>query len=124
MPDGAKTLDKVAAAISAVTAQVPWITTVSGWYSISLYQPSIYRGKELFLIAPLMVAVMAVWSLLNFRNAIWGVFVAFCITFAFVYWVYTSFPPENPIHAINWVLSYCLFALFVAALGKLVVSFY
>jgi hypothetical protein len=123
MSDGSATLDRIAAAASAVIAQIPWLATVTGTYNISLYQPAIYRGKELFLVAPLMVAVMAVWCVLRYRGAMWGIFVAFCLMLALVYWIYTSFPVESPLHAANWILSYCVFALFVAALGNLLISF-
>ena len=87
-----------------------------------MYQPSIYKGKEFFLIAPMMVAVVAAWATLRYRWAMWGIFIAFGILVVVVYWIYTTASVGDQLHSINWILSYCVFALFVVALGKLLVD--
>jgi hypothetical protein len=104
---------------SALLGQAPWITTVTGYYPLSLYQnPSIYRGYEPFLLAPMMVAVFATWAVILWRSAMWVLFAVFVVLFAFIYWAYVSFPPSSSIHPINWILSYCAFALFIASLAR------
>lgn len=117
-----RTYTIISTAISTLLGQLPWLTTVTGTYSISLYQPSIYHGKEPFLLVPLMVSVIATWSVLQWRNAMWIILAIFFVIVGFVYWIHTSFGPLSPIHQINWILSYCAFALFVAALVRLVVD--
>src|SRR5713226_8076481 len=109
--NAAKGLEKAIAAAFALLGQAPWITTITGVYPISLYQPSIYRGKELFLLVPIMVGVIATWAVVLSRKAMWVVFLAFLLVSSFVYWAYETFPPLSPIHPINWILSYCAFAL-------------
>jgi hypothetical protein len=103
---------------STVLGQVPWFTTVTGLYSCSLYQPSIYHGKEPFLLVPFMVGLVASWASVRWPNAIWVIVTVFFLMSAFIYWVYDSFGPLSPIHPINWILSYCAFALFVATLAR------
>lgn len=113
---GVGNLDKFLGVGSAVLGQAPWIATVSGIYSFSLYQPAIYRGKELFLLIPLMVGLFSTWCVVRWHQAMWVVLVLFIMLCIFVYWAYETYPPLSAIHPINWVLSYCAFALFVAVL--------
>ena len=51
-----------------------------------------------------------------------GPFIAFGILVVVVYWIYTTASVGDQLHSINWILSYCVFALFVVALGKLLVD--
>jgi hypothetical protein len=74
-----KNLERIWTALSSILAQVPWLTTVTGTYPVSLYQPSIYHGKELFLLAPLMVSVVATWAVIQWRAAMWGIVVLFTV---------------------------------------------
>jgi hypothetical protein len=67
----AEAIEKWLALISAVLGQVPWLATVAGVYSLSLYQPSIYHGKEPFLLVPFMVGLFANWTALRWPNAMW-----------------------------------------------------
>src|SRR5256885_16305997 len=60
-----ETTKKCLPIISAALGQVPSATTVAGVYSLSLYQPSIYHGKEPFLLIPLMVGLIATWAALK-----------------------------------------------------------
>jgi hypothetical protein len=115
-------IEKVVAVISGVLGQAPWIATLTTTHSPSLYQPSIYRGKELFLLLPLMVGVFATWAVLRWRNTMWFILVIFLLLVTFVYWAYDNFGPLSPIHPINWLLFYCTFALFMAALARLVID--
>jgi high-affinity Fe2+/Pb2+ permease len=52
----------------------------------------------------------------------WAIFIAFGILVVVVYWIYTTASVGDQLHSINWILSYCVFALFVVALGKLLVD--
>jgi hypothetical protein len=117
-----KTLEQVFGAISIIFGQAPWASTVSGVYALSIYQPSIYRGIEPFLLVPLMVGVVSTWAVLRWPNAMWYVFASFIILSGFVYWAYQTFPPSSEIHPVNWILSYCAFALFSAALFRLIID--
>jgi hypothetical protein len=118
----AEAVEKWLALISTALGQVPWVTTVTGVYSLSLYQPSIYQGKELFLLVPLMVGLFATWTVLRWPNAMWVVLAIFFALTGFVYWVYDTYGALSPIHPINWILSYCAFALFVAALTRVAID--
>jgi hypothetical protein len=121
MPD-AQPVDKIKniiGVVSALVGQIPWALTMWSQYPVSLYQPAIYRGKRFFVVVPMMIGVVAVSALLRYRAAIWFVLTAFLIITAFVYWVYETKPPDDPIHAVNWILSYCAFALLMATVGKL-----
>jgi hypothetical protein len=102
--------------------QLPSFGIATGAYSLSLYQPSIYQGKEPFLLVPLMVGLFATWTSLRWENAIWVIMTIFLLLSAFVYWVYDSFGPLSPIHAINWILSYCAVGLFTATLPRVVID--
>jgi hypothetical protein len=113
----------VAALISTVLGQLPSIATLMGFHPfISLYQPSIYQGKEFFLLVPFMVGLFATWSVLRWPKAMWVVFLIFLILAVFVYYVYENYGPLSPLHPINWIMSYCAFALFVAALTRLTID--
>jgi len=115
-------VEKVVGVVSALLGQAPWITTITGTYPISLYQPSIYHGKELFLLVPMMTAVISTWAVMLWRWVMWVIFCVFIILAILIYWMYSSFSVLSPVHPINWVLSYCAFALFVAALARAAVD--
>ncbi|HWN52573.1 MAG TPA: hypothetical protein VNO18_22595 [Xanthobacteraceae bacterium] len=116
--DASKGIEKALAVASALIGQAPWITTITGVYPLSLYQPSIYHGIELFLLVPVMVGVFFTWTVVRWQNSMWWVFGIFLLLSGFVYWAHETLPPVNPFHPINWILSYCAFALFVAALSR------
>ena len=65
-----------------------------------------------------MVSVVATWAVIQWRAAMWGVVGLFVVIVVVVYWIYSSFGPLSELHPINWILSYCAFALFVAALAR------
>jgi hypothetical protein len=117
-------LEKIIAVITAIAGQLPWVVTITGAYPLSLYQPSIYRGKELFLIVPAMIAIAATWAVLTYpRRAMWIIFVIFLFVVALVYWMYQGLPTTSPFHFVNWILFYCAFALLFAALTRFIVDF-
>src|ERR1700719_4425194 len=115
-------LEKLVPIITTVLGQAPWIATITGAYPLSLYQPAIYRGKELFLVVPVMVAIVATWAAVKSIGATWAIFVIFLVVVGLVYWIYTSAPTLDPIHTVNWILFYCAFALLFAALTRLIVD--
>jgi hypothetical protein len=116
--------EKVIALATAALGQAPWVTTITGAYPLSLYQPGVYHGKELFLAVPIMVAIVASWAVMRWRQLMWAIFAIFIVVAVCVYWIFDTFPVTDPIHAINWVLSYCAFALLVAALGGLAMDLF
>jgi hypothetical protein len=109
------------AGVSAIVGQAPWIVSIMGYYPLSLYQPSIYHGSEGFLIVPLMAGVVATLAVLRTIKALYVVVPVFFVLAAIVYWIYKSFGPLSQMHQINWIFSYCLSALLVAALAALVI---
>jgi hypothetical protein len=114
-------LEKSIAAIFALIGQAPWASTMLG-YPLSLYQPGIYRGKEWFVVFPVMVGVFATWAAIQSRAAMWVIFLLFILLTGLVYYLYTNFPPISPVHPVNWILSYCAFALLFAALARLFID--
>jgi hypothetical protein len=121
MPDK-NWVEPVFAVVSTLVGQLPGIGIVTGLYSASLYQPSIYHGKEPFLLVPLMVGLFATWAVLQWQKAMWVVLLLFLALATIVYWIYDDFSPLSPLHPINWILSYSTFALFVAALTRVILD--
>jgi hypothetical protein len=109
--------------VLAIAGQAPSAITAIGVYPISLYHPGIYHGLEPFLLIPLMIAVIATWAVLQWRLSMAGIFVLFIVLAVFVLYVYQTYPPSNSIHQINWILSYCAVALFMAAFSRFVTDF-
>lgn len=116
-------IERTSVVVGALLSQAPWVTTLTGAYPLSLYNPSIYHDKKLFVLVPLAVAAASSWW------AIWGgrrvmavLFAAFLGASGLVYWIYETFPPDHWMHPINWILSYVAFALFVAILGRVAVD--
>ncbi len=106
--------------VTGIAGQAPWISTVTGLYPLSLYQPLIYRGQEWFLIIPLMVGVVGTIAvLISLSRALCVIVPVFLILAGIVYWIFVSFPVGSPLHPINWILSYCLWALLFAAIAGL-----
>jgi hypothetical protein len=100
---------------STIVGALPPALTGFDLYRISpLYQPFIYHGKEYFLIAPVAVALFASWSVLRYSHSMIVIFILFLLLIAGVYYLYEAFPDDHWIHPINWVLSFCAFALLVA----------
>jgi len=114
-------IEKLIAVASAVVGQAPWVSTIFG-YPLSLYGPSIYHGKEFFLLIPLTVGVFATWSVILWRGAMWIVGILFLAIAAAVYWIFETLPASSPYHSINWIASYCAFALFVASLARALID--
>jgi hypothetical protein len=115
-------LEKAGTIVASILGQAPWITTITGAYRISLYQPAVYHGKEPFLLVPCMVAVISTWQVMRRASAMWVIFVSFLVLAGVVYYVYDSYPVLHWIHPVNWIASYCAFALFVAALSRVAVD--
>jgi hypothetical protein len=107
---------KVIAFIGGLAGQLPSFMTVTGWFPLSLYQPLIYRGKEWFLLIPLVLGVLATCSVIRWGSAKFVVGGLGIILAIFVYWALVFFPVSSPMHPINWILSYCVIALGVAAI--------
>src|SRR5712691_7942332 len=69
----------------------------------------------------LLKKLLAVIStIIEYKSAVWWVGLLFFTVVGFVYWAF-GFPTLSPIHPINWIASYCAFALFVALLARLVI---
>lgn len=106
--------------VSIFVSQIPAAITITDVYRLSLYQPSIYYGKEPFLLFPFMCALFSIWLVMRDHRAMYFVFLLFCILAIAVYWIYDSAPLSSPLHPINWILSYCAFALVIAVATRLV----
>jgi hypothetical protein len=115
-------VDKLLGIVSLVIGQMPWIVTMLTTYPLSLYQPSIYRGKELFLLIPLMAGVFSTWSVLLWQRAMWAVLALFILSSIFVYSIYETAAPPSELHFVSWIVSYCAFAFFVAVLLRTIID--
>src|ERR1700682_1127152 len=113
-------LEKLTAMVSWVLGQLPVVASLLGVTVLSIYQnPSIYHGKELFLIGPFFVGVVSTWLVFRYeRFGIWVAIALFVVVFVTVFWVYEEFPPGDKIHGYNWVLSYCVPAILLAIMGR------
>lgn len=98
--------------------------SLAGYNQLSIYQnPSIYQGYELFLLGPVGIGIFASWAVLKFdKFGMLIVFVCFLLSFILVVFIYEHYPTESKIHTYNWVLSYCLPALALAMLGRLIID--
>lgn len=117
-----ETFGKWIALFFTVIGQLPTLATFTGVHPISLYQPAIYHDKEYFLLVPVMVGLFATWCVLRWPKAMWAVLAIFLMLTSVVYYVYDNLGPLSPVHPINWVLSYCVFALCLAALTRLTID--
>jgi hypothetical protein len=115
-------IQKGLALAAAVIGQAPWITTVTGMYPISIYQPAIYLDIKPFLLIPLALGVFSTWIAVIYKRSIWCLVGIFLALSAFVYWIFVTFPPLSTIHPINWIFSYVAFALFVAILCRALID--
>src|SRR5712664_1246929 len=109
--DPLKTIEKVIGLFCGVVSQIPAGSVAVAGHPLSLYQPLIYEGKELFLLIPVVLAVFSVW--LGLRNTK-GILVLLVLTLTLaglVWWIYDGFPASHRIHAVNWLLSYCVLSL-------------
>ena len=121
-PGALETAEKIIAIVVWVISQIPAASTGVGRYRISIYQPSIYNGKEAFLIVPALVAVFSIWVAIQHRRAVWGIFVVAILLAGVVWWVYERYPATHWVHAVNWVLSYCVASLFASVVARLVID--
>jgi hypothetical protein len=111
----------ISSVVSTIGGQLPWILNALGVHSISIYQPAIYEGKQLFLIVPIGVGIFATWLVvIRSANMAW-VFAAFVLLAILVYWLH-GFPTMSPVHPANWILSYCLPALVFPMIVRLVID--
>jgi hypothetical protein len=102
---------------------LPPALTGFGLYPLSpLYQPAIYEHKEPFLIIPGMVAVFASWCIILKPWSMIPIFVISLALSALVYYFYVTLDDASPINPVNWILSYCVFALAVAMFGGLLIA--
>jgi hypothetical protein len=86
----------------------------------SLYQPGIYYGLKPFLVVPLMVGVVATWSVIHWKPAMWTNFGVFTVLAVIIFYIYKTQPPSHWLHPVNWILSYSAFALLIAAFMRFV----
>ncbi|QWW72055.1 hypothetical protein [Rhizobium sp. WYJ-E13] len=113
--------DKVLGWGQLIFSQIPGLVAIFIDRRWSLYQPGIYKGYEAFLLLPFFVAVVSTWSVRVYkRKAMWGLVPAFALIFCTVYWIFRNVDITNPIHTLNWALSYCLVALLFASFYGLV----
>jgi hypothetical protein len=87
--------------------------------------PGFERSRDIFgeqqsLPAPIVVCHLLGCLAMAKYNVVY--LVIFLLLVTFVYWAYDNFGALSPIHPINWLLSYCTFALFMAALARLVID--
>jgi hypothetical protein len=116
-------LDKLISACSMLIGMLPPALTGFGWYPLSpLYQPRFYEHQEPFVIIPVMVAMFASWSIIHKSWAMIPIFIISICLAALVYYLYVSLDDASPFNAVNWILSYCVFALAIAMFGGLVIA--
>lgn len=102
---------------------LPPALTGFGLYPLSpLYQPTIYEHKEAFLIIPGIVAIFASWCIIMRPWAMIPIFIVSVALSGLVYYFYVSFDDKSYINPINWILSYCVFAMAVAMFGGLLIA--
>lgn len=114
--------DKVGGTCSAVAGIAPPALTGFGYHWVSLYNPPIYEHLEPFLLIPIIVALFSSWSVMT--SPVWSmriIFVASLLLAIVVLLVYLKFPEQYTvssisIHALNWILSYCVLAMAIALL--------
>ena len=123
-PPSSTPLEKVVAGLSAIVAQFPWIVALLGLYPVSIYQPGIYQdgATPWFLVVPAMAGVLAAWLLLRRPWVMLPVFVLAVAMALLAYWVYWHFPADDPIHKLNWILTYCVWSLAIAAAFRFVLD--
>jgi hypothetical protein len=113
---------KVMAACSMILGILPPALTGFGYHFASLYNPTIYEHIEWALIIPGIVAIFASWSVLTNRQIFMPVIAGVLLLLAVVVLiVYLGFPLNSKIgsiniHALNWVLFYCVVAMAIALL--------
>jgi hypothetical protein len=115
--------DKVLAVCSAIFGLLPPALTGFGAHLLpSLYNPPIYEHLEPFLIIPGMVAIFASYLVLTNRQKSMPVVFGLALFLALVVlFVYRGVPASSTVgsinvHALNWILSYCVVALAIALL--------
>jgi dipeptide/tripeptide permease len=114
--------DKVLAVCSAILGLLPPALTGFGAHFASLYNPPIYEHLEPFLIIPGLVAIFASWLVLTNRQKSMPIIFGLAFFLALVVlFVYLGVPGSSTVgsinvHALNWILSYCVVALGVALL--------
>jgi hypothetical protein len=106
--------------LTFVLSQLPSIGIVFGYDQFSLYQPAFYREEKPFLLIPLMVGLFATWKVMRDHRAMYLIFPIFLCLATINYVILKFVPPTNGLHSANWILSYCTFALFVAAAMRFV----
>jgi hypothetical protein len=77
---------------------------------------------EWYLVVPVGVGVLSTWMVGLYRWTMWILLVLLIGCSVLVYWIYSHYPPLDPIHAYNWVLSYCAPAILFAMLCRLVLD--
>jgi hypothetical protein len=115
----------IAGFVAFLLSQIPSLDAIfkSGIVPFSIYQPLIYDGRQLFLIIPAAVALGSILWIETSRRAFLSIFVIFMILGISVLAIWNYFPPQSPIHFYNWILWYCLIALFLALLLRVYLHF-
>lgn len=120
--------DKGLAVCSAILGLLPPALTGFGAHFASLYNPPIYEHLEPFLIIPAIVAIFASWLVLTNRQTSMPVIFGLALFLALVVpFVYLGVPGSSTVgsinvHALNWILSYCVVALAIALLFGFFIS--
>jgi hypothetical protein len=103
---------------SFILSQIPAGSVVTDIYPLSLYQPGIYHSIEWFLLIPVGLTLAILFVIAKWPWAFWLVLLSFLILGGCVAWIYVSFPVEDRVHMVNWVLSYCVIGLLGALLFR------
>jgi len=120
-------VDKLVGACSTILGMLPPALTGFGVHWASLYNPQIYEHLEFFLIIPAAVALYASWSIMVNPASMGSIFIAFIVIAFIVLIVYLGFPTNFVVysinvHSLNWLLSYCAAAMFIALLFGFVLT--
>jgi hypothetical protein len=119
-------IETVITVVTALLGMLPPALTATGVYPLSLYQPVVYNHKEYFLVIPVIVALVAAWSILHYPRSktVVAVLSGTAVVLALLVWyLFEAYPATHPVHPFNWVLSYCVVAIVLALLGSVVIAF-
>lgn len=104
--------------VSLVLSQMPVGLVFAGFDKFSVYQPSFYRGKELFLLIPLLIGAFSTWAIMRSHRAMYWIFPIGIIFGVTNFLIFEFVSLESRLHTINWILSYCTYSLIVAILAR------
>lgn len=107
---------KVISFVSIVLGQVPGVLNFFNIYP--LYQRSIYQGRELFLILPLVVGIFATWLVMKHPKAMAVIFVVAFVGFCVSFGIFEFVDVLSPMHTVNWLLFFSSCALAAAVITR------